>query len=1521
MIQGDAKQWHKLTLEFEGPSLNESPETFMDYRLDVTFTHTDGTQIKVPGYFAADGDAANTGAVSGTIWKAHFNPPKTGDWTWEVSFKSGDGVAIQSSGGASAGYFDGQSGAFSIAGSDKTGLDLRGKGTLEYDGDQYLNFAGTGEVFLKSGVGSPENFLGYSGFDSTPGTHDYSPHLNDFNSGDPTWAGGEGKGIIGAVNYLAEHSVNSAYMMLMNIGGDGRDVSPWADETLYNIKKNPGFVDLEERAQVFDVSKLDQWEIVFEHMQQKGVTLHLFLQETENDHLLNDGDLGPERMLFMREMVARFGHHNGLIWNLGEENTNSTQQITDHSAYLKSLDPYDHAVTLHTYPGQHDKYTDYEGTETLDALSFQTSGDTQVPNLDKYLGGAEDAGRPVVAFLDEPGNAGTGLAAEGDNGWQQNHANMRETLWKFYAEGGSGAEWYFGYGTANGQGGDLKMEDFALRESAYEWAASAREFFEKLPLEDMDDGDSLTSGTKTHGLASDGEIYGYFLPSGGAPKLDLTEQTGTYKIGWYDVTEGGDFAQGSVDTVTGGGVRSLGSAPHSTNSEWAVMVWNTDHYDFPVSDSGEDSSDDVPDAPPEAPDVPPSEAPEVTLRIVDTGSDTTLQTLSSGETLDASLIGAKNLSIVADVSAPVGSVRLTLGDYSAVENVVPYALFGDTNGDFKAPGFAPFSEAGDYTLKIELFENANANGKISEITTGFSLDAAPADDPGSNPDTDPSDDPVAPPVSGAPRWLAENGTIVIEAENGRQSDTDDPKNDNWKLSDSVAGHSGEGYLHWDGANHYSSPGAGALYYEIEITEAGWYELGALGSRPKNGEANDLNNDFFFRMDGGQWKKVYFHGSREEWNWGTKFDVNHKHSTAEYYLEPGIHRLEVSGRSEDAYLDKIHLSLGSLNRDASLPETLAGETIDDTPNPNTAPEALITTVELDEDTEIRLTVDDIAQDAEGDDMTMRIVEAPNSGALTLKDGILEYTPSANASGTEAAKIEVSDSSGAKTVVAIDFVTKPINDAPEAVNDDVGDVSAGNAFVLSDLLDNDRDVDGDPLSIIGVNAMTDDFFENLNIDSSGHVSGILSEGARGTGLFEYTVSDGAGATSTASVSVNALDVEEPVDDEPDTPVSETDLVRAINIGSKSVFTAADGTVFEADDTGVGKQYAAKGAVSGTQDDKIYATEAWDPNGLSYEFAVANGVYEIDLHFAEIWAPAFNDGVRVFDIEIEDEAVVEDMDIYQTAGARTAHVVTSQLTVEDGVLDIDLLKDTQNPKLSALEIRAINQEDSAPPSEEPGPEETPPEDTPEQSGSSLFLVDTETDETLLTLAERTVLHQSFADGKSLSVAAEIDEEILPVESAKLSLDGTYVRTENVEPYALFGDIERDFFGRMDLADHREHIVEIDFFSGDKGTGEQVAQDEAALVLGQSVMNGVSNVEDLFAFIPSLLGDARIVGFEVGDRISTGEDTDDTQALLSNGIVQGDDLLIDFGAGNTLLLEDLARKQMEMEMNQQEEAGEALV
>ena len=278
-VNGERRQWHKITIGFEGPMTNETatPNPFADYRLDVKFTHElSGKEYLVPGYYAADGNAANTGASSGPVWLVHFTPDETETWAWEATFVSGVNVA-QNGGGISAGYFDGANGAFVVDETDKTGRDHRGKGRLQYVGEHHLRFNGTGEYFLKAGADSPESFLQYEDFDNTPNNTDnaprtfllktWEPHAQDYEDGDPTWAGGKGSEMVGALNYLANEGMNAFSFIPMAIGGgDSNAVFPY-------ISVDPAdFLRM-------DCSKLAQWEVIFEHADRKGLFMHFKTQE------------------------------------------------------------------------------------------------------------------------------------------------------------------------------------------------------------------------------------------------------------------------------------------------------------------------------------------------------------------------------------------------------------------------------------------------------------------------------------------------------------------------------------------------------------------------------------------------------------------------------------------------------------------------------------------------------------------------------------------------------------------------------------------------------------------------------------------------------------------------------------------------------------------------------------------------------------------------------------------------------------------------------------------------------------------------------------------------------------------------------------------------------------------------------------------------------------------------------------------------------------------------------------------
>jgi hypothetical protein len=570
VISGELKQWHNVVLTFAGPPLSEESETnpFLECRLNVTFSQGD-TRYVVPGYFAADGDAGQTGAIAGNQWRVHFLPPTPGVWSYVASFRYGPDIAIDPNETAGSPiFFDGATGTIAVGPTDKIGRDFGAQGLLRYVGKRYLQFAHTGTYFLKGGADSPENFLAYADFDGTYDTedlrregeaagdefiHTYAPHIEDWRPGDPTWRDGKGKGIIGALNYLASKGMNSVYFLTYNLdGGDGKDVWMWTDP---------------EARLHFDCSKLDQWEIVFSHMDRLGIMLHVVTQETENDQALDEGELGRRRKLYYRELIARFAHHPALVWNLGEENTNTTEQLKAFSEYIRNLDPYDHPIVCHTYPGQYEKvYEPLLGYEHFEGPSLQTN-DTHAQTL-QWVRRSAEAGRPWFVCLDEIGPSHTGVKPDDVDYW---HDDVRKKhLWGNLMAGGAGVEWYFGY---NFPHNDLNCESWHTRDHVWDLTRHALEFFHtRLPFATMDPHDELTSARDDYCLADPGNVYAVYLPSGAATNLDLGDAAGTFQIRWYNPREGGPLQDGTLGTVTGPGKVDLGQPLKDTDKDWVALV-------------------------------------------------------------------------------------------------------------------------------------------------------------------------------------------------------------------------------------------------------------------------------------------------------------------------------------------------------------------------------------------------------------------------------------------------------------------------------------------------------------------------------------------------------------------------------------------------------------------------------------------------------------------------------------------------------------------------------------------------------------------------------------------------------------------------------------------------------------------------------------------------------------------------------------------------------------------------------------
>lgn len=545
-------KWQPYTVSVKGPSTSENgdPNPFTGYRMTVTFSNGD-TQCVVPGYFAADGNAAESRADSGDVWRAHFMPDKEGDWTYRVAFRRGENVAIDDDPNAGeACEPDGATGTFTVGPADSIAPGFYSAGALQYVGKRYLRFAESKQWYLKGGADSPENFLAFADFDQTKPSHRYEPHASDWREGDPAWQGGKGKNIIGALNYLASKKMNVVYFLTMNVKGDGKDVWPWTSD--------------DERFR-FDCSKLDQWEIVFEHMDRLGIVMHVVFQEQENDQLLDGGELGPERKLYFREVIARFAHHPAIVWNHGEENTNTDEQRRAFFAYVRNLDPYDHPNVIHTFPSQREEvYSALAGEKNLEgpSLQFGKMEQTYKETL-KWITQSRDAGKPWFVCNDEIGPADTGVKPDADD---PEHNDVRKyALWGNLMAGGSGAEWLFGYGYAHN---DVTCEDWRSRDIMWDQTRYALEFFERLPFSQMEPANDVVSGGEAWCLAKPGEAYAiYAYPATG---LSVTLPPGKFRLRWYNPRAGGE--PGNAREIDGGSARAIGDPPTDMDKDWALIV-------------------------------------------------------------------------------------------------------------------------------------------------------------------------------------------------------------------------------------------------------------------------------------------------------------------------------------------------------------------------------------------------------------------------------------------------------------------------------------------------------------------------------------------------------------------------------------------------------------------------------------------------------------------------------------------------------------------------------------------------------------------------------------------------------------------------------------------------------------------------------------------------------------------------------------------------------------------------------------
>ncbi|MBT8401662.1 MAG: tandem-95 repeat protein, partial [Rhodothermia bacterium] len=165
------------------------------------------------------------------------------------------------------------------------------------------------------------------------------------------------------------------------------------------------------------------------------------------------------------------------------------------------------------------------------------------------------------------------------------------------------------------------------------------------------------------------------------------------------------------------------------------------------------------------------------------------------------------------------------------------------------------------------------------------------------------------------------------------------------------------------------------------------------------------------------------------------------------------------------------------------------------------------------------------DAEGA-VTLDTVLQPTLGSVVVTgDSTVTFTPAAEYNGPDSFRYTVVDDDGAVSDTAtVSITVTPVNDSPIASNDAV--TTGESAPVVVNVLANDEDPDGDPLTVTSVTEPSNGTAIVGTI--AGTVRYTPADGFLGEDRFTYTVEDGNGGNDVAEVVVTVTSLKFAIDE---------------------------------------------------------------------------------------------------------------------------------------------------------------------------------------------------------------------------------------------------------------------------------------------------------------------------------------------------------------------------------------------------------
>ncbi len=169
------------------------------------------------------------------------------------------------------------------------------------------------------------------------------------------------------------------------------------------------------------------------------------------------------------------------------------------------------------------------------------------------------------------------------------------------------------------------------------------------------------------------------------------------------------------------------------------------------------------------------------------------------------------------------------------------------------------------------------------------------------------------------------------------------------------------------------------------------------------------------------------------------------------------------------------------------------------------------------------------DIDGDPLAAELIAPPSNGDLLLNaDGSFVYTPTLNWNGVDGFTYAASD--GELTAEATVVITvAPVNDAPVAA-DDLYSTPEDTPLIVAapGVLENDTDIDGDPLAVALGDPPTNG---TVVLNADGSFTYTPTQAFSGPDIFTYIASDGV-LTDTALVLIDVGSVDDP-------PIAQDDL----------------------------------------------------------------------------------------------------------------------------------------------------------------------------------------------------------------------------------------------------------------------------------------------------------------------------------------------------------------------------------------------